>query len=231
MKPLISILEKTEGLLRKIKNRLQRGSSQHFNEVERWYKEDPHNLKRTDFDFLTASSIVFDLGGYEGEWTSDIFARYNCNVYIFEPVSVYADIIKQRFSKNEKIWVFHMGLAEKNSEAVITIDKFSSRISTTDSSPKPTEKIQLRSFTQFMEENSITTIDLLKINIEGAEFPLLERLIAEGTLGRIKCLFIQFHDFADNAIARRKQIQDALKKTHEQVFDYAFVWECWKVKG
>ena len=58
---------------------------------------------------------------------------------MFEPVSVYADIIKQRFQKNEKIRVYAMGLAEKDSEAVITVDKFSSRISSARSTSKPTE--------------------------------------------------------------------------------------------
>jgi FkbM family methyltransferase len=230
LKPLISILEKTEGLLRKIKNKLQRGSDNQFNEVERWYQEDPHKLKRTDFDFLTSDSIVFDLGGYEGEWTSDIYARFNCNVYVFEPVSEFANIIKQRFAKNEKIKVYAIGLAEKNSEVLITIDKFASRIGADDSSAKPTEKIQLKSFTEFITENRITTIDLLKINIEGAEFPLLEDLSATGTLGNIKCLLIQFHNFAENAIARRKKLQEELSKTHVKLFDYAFVWECWKLK-
>jgi len=224
-------LGKAEALLRKIKNNLLRGSDPQFREVERWYVDDPDKLKRTSFDFLNSSSIAFDLGGYEGEWASDIYARYNCNVYVFEPVSLYADIIKKRFHKNEKIRVYAMGLAEKNSEAVITVDKFSSRISSSGASSKPTETIQLKSFTQFLEENKIPSIDILKINIEGAEFPLLESLIGTGTMANIKCLLIQFHDFAENAVERRKNIQSALAKTHDQVFDYPFVWECWKIKG
>jgi FkbM family methyltransferase len=231
MMPFISLLQKTDGVIQKLIRRLKRRSDNQFKEVERWYQEDPHKLKRTDFDFLTSDSIVFDLGGYEGEWTSDIYARFNCNVYVFEPVPEFADIIKQRFAKNEKIKVYAIGLAEKNSEVLITIDKFASRIGTDDSSAKPTEKIKLRSFTEFITENRINTIDLLKINIEGAEFPLLENLSATGTLGNIKCLLIQFHNFADNAITRRKELQEELSKTHVKLFDYAFVWECWKLKG
>jgi FkbM family methyltransferase len=230
LKALIPILQKTEGLIRKIKIRLQRSSSNQFNEVERWYQDDPHNLKRTDFDFLAPDSIVFDLGGYEGEWASNIYARYNCNVHVFEPVSIYADIIKKRFSKNDKIKVYALGLAESDSEATITIDKFSSRLTDNGASSKATEKIQLRSFNDFIREKGIEKIDLLKINIEGAEFNLLERLAQTGTLPKIKCLLIQFHDFAENAIARRKNIQESLSKTHTRLFDYEFVWECWMIK-
>ena len=231
MKPLISLLQKTDGFLQKLIRGLNRRSNAQFKEVERWYQDDPHKLKRTNFDFLTSSSTVFDLGGYEGEWTSDIYARYNCNVYVFEPVSAFADIIRRRFIKNERIRVYAIGLAEKNSEVTITIDRFASRIESTGSTAKPTEKIQLRSFTEFTTENNISTIDLLKINIEGAEFPLLESLETNGDLRNIKCLLIQFHDFADNAIERRKNLQEALSKTHVKLFDYPFVWECWKLKG
>jgi FkbM family methyltransferase len=231
MNPLISLLQKTDGFLQKLIRGFNRRSNAQFREVERWYQDDPHKLKRTDFDFLTSSSTVFDLGGYEGEWTSDIYARYNCNVYVFEPVSSFADIIRRRFIKNEKIRVYPIGLAEKNSEVSIIIDRFASRIESTGSSSKPTEKIQLRSFTEFTNENNIASIDLLKINIEGAEFPLLENLVINNAHLHIKCFLIQFHDFAENAIERRKTLQEVLGKTHVKFFDYPFVWECWKIKG
>lgn len=230
MKALIPLLQKTEGLIRKIKVRLQRSSSKQFNEVERWYRDDPHNLKRTEFDFLTPDSIAIDLGGYEGEWAGNLYARYNCNIHVFEPVSIYADIIKKRFSKNNKIKVYAIGLAEADSEATITIDKFSSRLTENGNSSRATEKIQLRSFNEFIREKGIEKIDILKINIEGAEFPLLEKLAQTGTLPKIKCLLIQFHDFADNAVSRRKNIQDSLSKTHTQLWNYDFVWECWLLK-
>ena len=131
------------------------------------------------------------------------------------------------------VWrrIFQFSGQELGQKFPVTIDRFASRIESTGSTAKPTEKIQLRSFTEFTTENSISTIDLLKINIEGAEFPLLESLETNGDLRKIKCLLIQFHAFADNAIERRKNLQEALSKTHVKLFDYPFVWECWKLKG
>lgn len=34
-------------------------------------------------DHLTRHSVVFDLGGYEGEWAADMRARYDCIVHVF----------------------------------------------------------------------------------------------------------------------------------------------------
>jgi hypothetical protein len=35
---------------------------------------------------LNADSVCIDIGGYEGQWASDIFGRYGCTIHVFEPV-------------------------------------------------------------------------------------------------------------------------------------------------
>jgi hypothetical protein len=40
--------------------------------------------------------MVFDVGGYEGQWSSDIFSKYVCHIHIFEPVPEYAEQIASR---------------------------------------------------------------------------------------------------------------------------------------
>ena len=39
-----------------------------------WVRDRGDQTLRLDYD-LAAASIVFDLGGYEGQWASDIFGR------------------------------------------------------------------------------------------------------------------------------------------------------------
>jgi hypothetical protein len=48
---------------------------------------------------LDEHSLVLDLGGYEGQWTSDIVARYGCRVHVFEPVPEFAAAIAKRFAQ------------------------------------------------------------------------------------------------------------------------------------
>jgi len=54
---------------------------------------------------LSRNSIVFDLGGYKGQWASDVYSRYLCTIYVFEPVKEFFEKIKDKFSKNSKIKV------------------------------------------------------------------------------------------------------------------------------
>lgn len=227
MNQLINLLEKTEGLIRKVKKNLLRSNDLQFKQVEQWYAEDPHGLKKSTFEFLSLDSIVFDLGGYEGQWSSDIFARYSCNIYIFEPVKQYAELIQNRFRHNDKIHTYPFGLAEKNSTATIKIDLFASRVINDSSDTSNTEKIELKEFNNFIAENGIKRIELIKINIEGAEYSLLRHLIETGTIHSVQALLIQFHNFVDNASNLRQQLQNDLAITHQKVFDYPFVWELW----
>lgn len=219
------ILEKTEGFIRKFKKTILKQTDPHYNQVEKWHMDDPRGLKRTTFDFLTSESVVFDLGGYQGDWTSELYARYNCNIYIFEPVKEYVSIIKTRFKKNNKIKPFAFGLSDETVDTFISINEFASKISTSETN----EKIHLQKFLDFVQINNINNIDLIKINIEGAEFPLLKHLIETGYIKNINTILIQFHNFYPNAIQKRQDIQKELEQSHIKLFDYPFVWECWKL--
>lgn len=79
--------------------------------------------------------------------------------------------------------------------------------------------------------NNIKHIDLIKINIEGGEYDLLEHLLDANFVEQIENLQIQFHDFVENASARMKKIQNRLEKTHYLTYHYPFVWDNWTLKN
>lgn len=195
--------------------------------VEPWFRADGDRTHRLDYNDLTPDSIVFDLGGFVGQWASDIYSKYNCTVYVFEPVAEYAEKILQRFRMNPKIHVFNFGLDKENKIDIIGIDNDASSLFKTKG--KETT-IQLKRAIDFIESNKIDYIDLMKINIEGGEFDLLEHLINVGFIDKIKNIQIQFHDFVPNAEKRMKTIQNKLSLTHQITFQYEFVWENWKIK-
>jgi hypothetical protein len=73
------------------------------------------------------------------------------------------------------------------------------------------------------------TIDLMKINIEGGEYDLLERLIETNMISRIKNIQVQFHDVAPDSLSRMLAIQTSLLKTHSNIFNYKFVWDSYEL--
>ena len=144
-------------------------------EHQRWVKDNGDKTKRLEYD-LNSHSVVFDIGGFKGDWTQQIFSRYNCEIYIFEPISKFYNDIKRRFVGKNKIKIFNFGLDK--------IDKGIDIFNSNDSSSVfnktgSAEKIQLKDIKNFCIDNKIKTIDLMKINIEGCEYDLLDRIVYE----------------------------------------------------
>lgn len=195
--------------------------------VQSWFKDNGDETHRLNYN-LTENSIVFDLGGYKGEFASAIMNKYNCTVFIFEPISFLYDIIVNKFSDNRKLHPYCFGLYNKTTRRQISLSDNASSIFITKTN---TVEIQLKDIAEFLNENSVGIIDLIKINIEGAEYDLLESLINYGLISRFKNIQVQFHDFIiPNAELRMRNIQQQLSKTHQLTYQYEFVWENWKIK-
>jgi len=191
-----------------------------------WFRDKGDSTHRLQYD-LNASSIVLDLGGYEGQWASDIYSRYCCTVHVFEPVQAYAENIQRRFAGNAHIQVYPFGLGATNTEIQIGLSNDGSSVF---QKTAQTETGQLVEAKAFFDRNGIGEIDLMKINIEGGEYEFLEYLLDTGLAVKIKNVQVQFHDFVPNAETRMKSIQERLSQTHSLTYQYEFVWENWRVK-
>lgn len=195
--------------------------------VKPWFAANGDKTLRLDYA-LNANAVVFDLGGYEGEWAADIFCRYGCTLHIFEPYSVYCNNIKNRFAFNSKVFVHELGLAAVTSESTLSIDdNSSSMFKAGDSSVG----IQLLAANEFFAQHAISEIQLMKVNIEGGEYDLLDHLLDTGEINKIINLQVQFHDFVPGAAHRMKKIQQRLSETHEPTYQFEFVWENWRRKA
>lgn len=192
-----------------------------------WFRDQGDKTLRLDYD-LNESSIVFDLGGYEGQWASDIFSMYCCFIHVFEPIQDFVARIDQRFSRNTKIITHRFGLSGETRDVRIGLGRDGS---STFKNGTDTREITLIKATDFMRENSISDIDLMKINIEGGEYELLEHLIETEYVAKIKNLQVQFHDFVPDAEQRMARIRADLERTHFLTYEYRFVWENWRLRS
>lgn len=198
--------------------------------INQWVAIKGDTTLRVNYPELHDNSIVFDLGGYQGDWAAAIFSKYCSNVFIVEPIKSYADAIRSRFEKNEKVKVFNLALGASNGEFDISINNESSSIIPERDFGGHKQRVKIQSFAEFIKERNIEHIDLLKINIEGAEYDLLDHLIDIDYLNKIKNLQVQFHDFVPQALQRKEAIIKALKSTHTKTYGVDWVWENWKLK-
>ena len=194
-------------------------------EFDKWFSENAEHL-RYDYN-LSEKSVVMDLGVYEGEFSKQIHNKYNCTIYGFEPVKVFFTETNKNLSLFNKIHLFNYGIGDKSRLETICINTDKSSIY---SKIGTKETIQIKSIKEVMEEIKITDVDLIKINVEGAEYEILDAILNYGLINKFKNIQIQFHDFFPNAEYRRNSIRQRLHKTHDVTYCYEFVWENHRIK-
>ena len=192
----------------------------------RWYADEGDRFLRYVYP-LNASSIVFDVGGYHGDFAQIMHARYGCKVWLFEPVARFHHLCATRFVGNDAVKCLPYGLADRDETLRMAVADDASGAFNPRHENAPAESVQLRSFAAVIAELGLQDVHLMKVNIEGGEFPLLEHLLATGLIRRTHHLQVQFHNFIPGADARRDRIRRQLAETHTEKWCYPFIWESW----
>jgi len=193
-------------------------------QLSAWYRDDEKKDLRHTYD-LNENSLVFDVGGYQGEWAEKIYNLYRSKIWIFEPHPIFNDNLKLKFADNDSIKVYPFGLGGLSEKLFLSNDENSSSLHKTG-----TDKIEvsIKNISDFLEELEVTNVDLIKINIEGAEYELLENLIDNNKVKVFRNIQVQFHNFIIDPYKRVLKIRRSLKKTHSPTYIYRFVWENWR---
>ena len=194
--------------------------------VRQWYLDKSDEKLKLNYP-LNKLSIAFDVGGYLGNCAYDINQKFDCQVYLFEPVPAFYQECVRRFANNPSIICLNYGLASTSGWLGINVDENSSSFNKgTDANA---QQVQIRSITEVIAELGIEKIDFMEMNIEGGEFDLLPAMIDSGLIKQVKYLKIQFHDFVESAVENRHRIRKSLEKTHREMWNYEFVWESWEL--
>lgn len=174
---------------------------------------------------LLSTDVVLDCGGYEGNWAAGIFEKYHCTVHVLEPVKRFYDQIARRFADTAKVYVHNVGIGAETRMA-----KFSIKGDMTgEFADNPeTEEVQLKSVEDVFEELALKEVACMKLNLEGGEFAVVERLLDTGLINNVAALQVQWHDVAPNAAERYEALQRRLARTRRLTFDHGWIWQSWQ---
>jgi FkbM family methyltransferase len=176
---------------------------------------------------IDEKSVVLDVGAYIGDWSERIADKYGCSIHAFEPASGAFARARKRLHDRDRVELHPHGLGGRDQSARLAMAGPGSTIYSTSSPMGSFEDITIRDVTAVLAELGVKEVDLLKVNIEGGEFDLFDRLVDSGWMPRIRQTMIQFHEFHPNAYWRRHKVRRALRRTHREVWDYPWVWEFW----
>lgn len=189
-----------------------------------WYADNGDHTLRLNYP-LEEDALVIDIGGYIAEWSHMISNLYDCNIYIFEPTHN-IEQCKQRLGDRPKIKFYQSACFTYDGKLDLGFDEGSSSIFNEENKIS----VDCIDFNKFLVENNINHVDLVKINVEGAEYDLLDHMIDGDTINYFDNIQVQFHLLEDSD-ERYEKLAKRLSETHELTWRYPFVWENWTRKS
>ena len=189
----------------------------------RWINDNGEYTHRVNYD-LNEDSVVVDWGGFKGEWAEQIYNKYKCNVHVYEAFEKYATLLQDKFSNNPKVTIYNFGVAATTRKVDMIENDLATKV--IDDS---FGKVLLVSSEEIM--SNFNFIDLLKINIEGLEYEVLDKMFETKDIKKVKNIQVQFHAFDRENVERYNQIRNKLQETHFLTYEYKFIWENWVLKS
>lgn len=177
---------------------------------------------------VPTGGLIIDAGGYKGEWTSKMISRYGCRSQIFEPVPEFFEHCRNYFENNKMVQVQKAALGGANRKTTFSLLDNGTSEHRGNGSEHHFQADVIDVAQIFSEAGS--RVACLKLNIEGGEYEVLERMVEINNIAACDSLLIQFHRQPDGYEARYQNIVAALHKTHIQSWCYEMVWEKWMHK-
>ncbi|MGK7931022.1 MAG: FkbM family methyltransferase [Microcystaceae cyanobacterium] len=145
------------------------------------------------FDFLNKSDsdpiVVFDVGANVGDYSDLVSQKLSSlklayKIHLFEPTQDCYDILQQKFSDYQSIFVNHFGCSDAEESRTIYYDQKRSGLASLYHRNlrsyalelNQTEQVYLQRLDTHIAKYSVTKIDLLKIDVEGHELSVLQGL-------------------------------------------------------
>jgi len=181
---------------------------------------------------LTPDSVVIDAGGYEGNWFSRIWSKYQCNIHVFEPLyehwlkcSMAAFTVNPVAPEYNKIKVYRSALGAASEVFEFGVSNDSSGFM---SQAEKKEAVKVTSSCAVV--GNLGSVDLLKLNVEGMEYQILNSLIECDRIKQVKNIQVQFHYNFREARQEHADLREKLLITHEPEWDSEPTWQNWKLK-
>jgi FkbM family methyltransferase len=181
-------------------------------------------------DRLSPDSVIYSFGiGTNISFDLALIRRFSCKVHAFDPTPLAIQWLKSQ-NLPESFLVYPWGLAAYDGSAVFTLPETHtvSFLMTTDVPSKLVAECQVRRLSTIRDLLGHDHIDLLKIDIEGSEYDVLDDIVTESA--RIDQLVVEFHHRWSRSPSRTEQAISRIEECGLRLFhvsarglEYSFV--------
>ena len=189
---------------------------------------------------LNSNSIIYSLGiGQDITFDLDLIKEFKCKIFAFDPTPQSIEWLKSQILPWQFKW-YELGVADYDGEAKFYPPKNESHISHTilhrPSTSKRTITIKVRRLRTLLQKLRHEHIDILKMDIEGAEYSVIKDMILTNIFPRQ--ILVEFHHFFENiSILKTIEIIALLLKKGYRIFhisnsrnEYSFIRNKYSLK-
>lgn len=176
-----------------------------------------------DIELATSTPTIFDVGAHIGLATIFFKQRYPlARITAFEPNPNTFPLLEENtyFNNIHNVTLHNVALGKQSSKRTLYIDSsngggFSTASFLKDAWDGTQENLGIEVVTEPLSKYINSTIDLVKIDIEGAEQEIIKELEESGKIRNIKNIIIEFHPTEKQDIEKIKSILQKNKFTIE----------------
>ena len=193
-------------------------------------------------------NIFVDIGAHKGTYTDLIINNFDVKkAVMFEPQEYFFNFLKKKYSMNDRVTILNKAVSEKKEDLDFYINKhdltsslsildtnnkylkLKSRLFGTDTKGMIEKKIQVKTTTlnSIMEEISLRSIDLLKIDTEGHELQVVKGIAEK--IKHIKLILVEFHNDEIYVSYNPKKLHDLLTFNNFKLINkFKFPFTTWE---
>lgn len=163
-------------------------------------------------DPLHASSIVYSFGvGEDITFDEELISQFSCTVYAFDPTPKSIRFMAEK--ENKKIHFTPVGIHGYDGTTDFFLPKNPDYVSGSVKKHTGVEEkitVPVKKFSTIAKELQHAKVDLLKMDIEGAEYDVIDNILASGVV--ITQILIEFHHRFDGiGISKTKELLRKMK--------------------
>ncbi len=175
-----------------------------------------------------ANSICYCVGvGEDVSFDLELIERFGCQVYAFDPTPKAIAHVRQNCAAQPHFHFEPVGVWKDDCIMKFFVPRNPQHASYSIANLQQTDEFveaPCKRLSTLMREHGHTRIDLLKIDVEGAEYDVIDSMLAERIRPRVFCLeFDQPAPFARTKAAVRRLVGAGFQLVHIQGWNYTFV--------
>lgn len=174
-------------------------------------------------NLLDKDSVIYSFGiGEDISFDEELLDKFNCNIFAFDPTPKCIKWISKKNNIHPKFNFYPFGIDIVSGNVDFLLPKNESFVSGSailNSNVDSNKKIvvKMKNLNDIITDLQHTKIDVLKMDIEGSEYKIIENILNSNI--EIKQILIEIHErFFDNGVSLTKNLLKMLDKNGYKLF-------------